>query len=80
MKTAISLPDSLFREADITARQLGLARSQLYAAAIKEFIERHNRDNITKKLNALYTDRTNTEDLPEIGLESMREATEDDSW
>ena len=54
MKTAISIPDSLFTDAEITAKQLGLARSQLYAKAIKEFIEHHNKDQITKKLDSIH--------------------------
>lgn len=80
MKTAISIPDTLFNEAEITAKQLGLARSQLYVKAIKEFIEQHNKDRITKKLDALYSQADNTEGLTEIGIDTLREATKDDSW
>jgi len=80
MKTAISIPDTLFNEAEITAKQLGLARSQLYVKAIREFIEHHNKDKITQKLNALYSHAENTEALTEIGLDALREATKDDSW
>jgi metal-responsive CopG/Arc/MetJ family transcriptional regulator len=81
MKTAISLPDSLYNEAEITAKQLGLARSQLYARAIEEFVERHNRDKITEKLNSLYSnEESGEEQLAEAGIESLRENTKHDSW
>lgn len=80
MKTAISIPDNLFRDAEITAKQLGLARSQLYVKAIKEFIEHHNKDFITEKLNSLYSKEENNEAYPEIGVESLREATSNDTW
>jgi metal-responsive CopG/Arc/MetJ family transcriptional regulator len=80
MKTAISIPDGLFNDAEITAKQLGLARSQLYVKAIKEFIEHHNKDKITEKLNSLYFQATNIEKISDIGIESLREATKNDSW
>jgi hypothetical protein len=80
MKTAISIPDGLFNAAEITARQLGLARSQLYVKAISEFIEHHNKDKITEKLNSLYSQTANIEKISDIGIESLREATKNDTW
>lgn len=41
MKTAISLPDELFREIEIRARELKLSRSGLLAQASREFLQRH---------------------------------------
>ncbi len=41
MKTAISLPDALFRAIDARARALKLSRSALVARAAREFLERH---------------------------------------
>jgi len=80
MKTAISIPDTLFTDAEITAKQLGLARSQLYVRAIKEFIEHHNKDKITEKLNMLYSNTVAENELLDAGIESMREATKNDTW
>ena len=56
MKTAISLPDSLFEAAERVARHLGLSRSQLYQLAIKEFLQNHNDEAITEHLNQVYGD------------------------
>ena len=80
MKTAISIPDNLFTDAEITAKQLGLARSQLYVRAIKEFIDHHNKDKITEKLNMLYADTVIENGIFDWGIESLREATKNDSW
>lgn len=80
MKTAISIPDNLFRSAEITAKQLGLARSQLYVKAIREFIEHHNKEKITEKLNSLYSKKEIAGEINETGLKSLREATQNDSW
>ena len=35
MKTAISLPDRLYEEAEKTAQSMGIPRSQLFAKALK---------------------------------------------
>ena len=51
MKTAISINDEVFLEAEQTARQLGLSRSRMYSMAIAEFVQAHNPDAITAKLN-----------------------------
>ncbi len=68
------------RDAEITAKQLGLARNQLYVKAIKEFIEHHNKDRITGKLNSLYAHETIIGKMANIGTESLREATKNDTW
>ena len=81
MKTAISLPDSLFRQADEMASELSIPRSRLVALALEEFIRKHRQQEVTARLDAVYGD------LPErripstdAGLESLRELTADDSW
>ena len=54
MKTAISLPDSVFKEAESLAQQLGLSRSELYTKALQTYLKKHNRDQILLKLNEVY--------------------------
>lgn len=54
MKTAISIPDSLFQSAEQLANRLGVSRSELYARAVGHFVEQHRDDLITQRLNALY--------------------------
>jgi len=54
MKTAISIPDPIFRSADALARRLKLSRSQLYATAVAEFVAKNKRQRLTERLNAVY--------------------------
>lgn len=51
MKTAISLPDPLFEEAERVAARLGLSRSELYARAITRFVREQSGDAITDAIN-----------------------------
>lgn len=51
MKTAVSIPDGVFEEAERLARRLQTSRSQLYARALSEFVARHDDDRVTEALN-----------------------------
>jgi predicted transcriptional regulator len=55
MKTAISIPNDVFASAEELAKKLGRSRSQLYAQALHNFVETHHADDITKKLDAIYS-------------------------
>ena len=54
MKTAISLPDLLFKEAERTRRRLRVSRSELYARALKEYLDSQRSRNTTEALNRVY--------------------------
>jgi metal-responsive CopG/Arc/MetJ family transcriptional regulator len=82
MKTAISIPDELFTLAEITAKKLGIPRSQLFARALEEFIENHSNQSITEKLNKIYLNTSehlviNSND---VGINLLRESLKNDSW
>jgi hypothetical protein len=55
MKTAVSVPDGLFRLAETTARRLRVSRSQLYATALAEFLHRQRTNGVTERLNEVYS-------------------------
>ena len=40
MKTAISIPDDLYEEAEALRKRLGLSRSELYAKAVESHLHR----------------------------------------
>ncbi len=82
MKTAVSLPDRLYEEAEKTAQAMGIPRSQLFAKALEEYIERHRRENITERLDRVYSEAGSDEfeDISNAGLESLRNLTRNDSW
>ncbi len=58
MKTAISLPDSVFEEAEALSQQLGLSRSELYTKALQAYLGRYNRNQILLKLNEVYAEES----------------------
>ncbi len=53
MKTAISIPDDLFADAEHLARELKKSRSRLYGDAVREYVARHSAEGITESLDRL---------------------------
>ena len=51
MKTAISIPDDLYEEAERLTRRLKKSRSKLYTEAVREYLARHDPDRVTEALN-----------------------------
>lgn len=51
MKTAISIPDKVFEEAERLAERLQTSRSQLYTRALAEFVARHDDDQLAAAMN-----------------------------
>lgn len=70
MKTAVSIPDPIFRSAERTAKRLRMSRSRFYARALDAFLKAQETKRIQKALNDLY----NREDSSMDPL--LREAVE----
>jgi hypothetical protein len=71
MKTAVSLPDDVFAEAEALAESQGLTRSSLYTAALREYLARHQADLVTAALDSVYASESSDID-PALGAESLR--------
>ena len=56
MRTAVSLPDELFTQAEHEAKRLGVSRSELYARAISAFVLHSHAAAVTERLNQVYAD------------------------
>jgi len=51
MKTAISLPDPLFKEAEAAAKDLGVSRRKLIQTALQEFLKRRRDEEVRETIN-----------------------------
>ncbi|MCL2214658.1 MAG: ChpI protein [Treponema sp.] len=82
MKTAISLPDTVYFAAEQTAQYMGISRSALYVNAISEYLKTNNRKYITQKLNEVYSGDyySEFEPISNAALESIMELTKNDTW
>ncbi len=73
MKTAISIPDRLFKEADAAAKDLGVSRSKLIQTALEDFLERRRDEEVTRRLNRSLAKHPDEIDpfLQQLALEAM---------
>jgi len=51
MKTAVSIPDDVFEEAEALAHRSKRSRSELYARALSEYVARHAPDSVTEAMD-----------------------------
>jgi antitoxin MazE6 len=51
---AVSVSDTVYREAERAAKHLGLSRSRLYATALSEFLVRHKPADVKPQLDQDY--------------------------
>ena len=62
MKTAISIPDPIFHEAESMARRMGMSRSEFYRRAVEEYMESHRHGAVREALDAVYGDESSAVD------------------
>lgn len=77
MKTAISINEELFESAERFARERSMSRSELYAKALRHYLEEYRSERITERLDEIYgvepgdldpaIARLQTRSLPEDG-------------
>ena len=62
MKTAISIPDPIFNEAESLANRLGMSRSELFRRAVEDYLEAHRDDEVREALDAVYGEESSAMD------------------
>ena len=79
MKTAVSLPDEVFRAAEKHARRVRKSRSQLYAEALAEYLARHAPDEVTEAMNQVMDELQEPVD-PFVTAVARRRLLEQGQW
>lgn len=51
MKTAVSIPDDVFEKVERLARHGKRSRSEVFSAALREYVARHSPDEVTDAIN-----------------------------
>lgn len=55
MKTAISIPNNVFEQAESLARKLKISRSELFTEAVKVYLKENHTEDVTAKLDEVYS-------------------------
>jgi hypothetical protein len=51
MKTAVSIPDQVFEQAERLARRTRKSRSHVFSSALREYVARHSPDDVTEAMD-----------------------------
>lgn len=78
MRTAVSIPDSVFEEAERVAAGLRISRSQLYSRALEELIARHAPDRVTEAMNRCISQVGSKKDT--FSPKAARQVLESSEW
>ena len=78
MKTAVSIPDDLFRQADELARRLGKSRSEVYREALADYVSRRETGAVTRALDELADELAG--DGGKFAAEAARRTLERSEW
>lgn len=70
MKTAVSIPDDVFKRAETLARNTRKSRSQLFSDALREYVARHGKDEVTEAMDNVCLELKRTETEQEKGFRS----------
>ena len=56
MKTAVSIPDQVFEQAERLARRTRKSRSHVFSSALREYVARHSPDDVTEAMDRVCED------------------------
>ncbi|OFW07017.1 MAG: hypothetical protein A3I61_03260 [Acidobacteria bacterium RIFCSPLOWO2_02_FULL_68_18] len=51
MKTAVSIPDEVFEKVERLAKRARRSRSEVFSAALREYVARHTPDEVTEAMD-----------------------------
>jgi metal-responsive CopG/Arc/MetJ family transcriptional regulator len=78
MEVAISIPNETFQQAEELAQRLGLARNELYAQALEQWIKTQRDAEITRRLNEVYAHEDSS--LDPVLMQMQMTALEPEEW
>jgi metal-responsive CopG/Arc/MetJ family transcriptional regulator len=62
MKTAISIPDEIFKEVEKFSKEHQSSRSEVFAIAVREFLEKMKSKELFNALNEAYSEAESSEE------------------
>ncbi len=80
MKTAVSVPDDVFEKAERLARSAGRSRSEVYSAALREYVARHAPNEVTEQLDRVVLDIGEPADSDSVMRAAARKTIESSDW
>jgi len=80
VKTAISVPDDVFKQAERYAKKLGVSRSELYTRAVRQLIETERDREILASYDQAFGSDAGDDDTRWLRRSAAREALVEVEW
>jgi metal-responsive CopG/Arc/MetJ family transcriptional regulator len=80
VKTAISIPDDVFRRAEAAARRLGVSRSELFTRAVVELLKAYPEDELKESYDQAFGEAETDATLAEHRRRAARAALKKIEW
>lgn len=80
MKTAISIPDAVFEEAERLAELRGWSRSELYSSAVAEYVKAERFLGVRERLDAVYGEDSAESVLDPLLERAQLESLSKEEW
>ncbi len=78
MKTAVSIPDEVFERVERLARRAGRSRSEVFSAALAEYVARHAPDEVTEGMDRVCVELGDQTDA--FVIAAGRQVLENTEW
>ncbi len=78
MKTAVSIPDQVFEQAERLARRTRKSRSHIFSSALREYVARHSPDEVTDAMDRVCDQLSEQGDL--FVARAARQTLERSEW
>jgi metal-responsive CopG/Arc/MetJ family transcriptional regulator len=78
MKTAVSVPDDVFEKVERLARRSRRSRSEVFSAALREYVARHAPDEVTESMNTVC--ESVSERADKFVAEAARRVLDESEW
>jgi hypothetical protein len=80
VKTAISIPDAIFEEAERLAKIRGWSRSELYSNAVSAYVNSERFLGVRQKLDAVYAQNADDSGLDPILAKAQARSLPKEKW
>jgi metal-responsive CopG/Arc/MetJ family transcriptional regulator len=76
----VSVPNDVFEKAEHLARSAGRSRSDVYSAALREYVARHDVEEVTEAVNRVVEDIGAAPGTDEFLRQAARQTLENVEW
>jgi metal-responsive CopG/Arc/MetJ family transcriptional regulator len=80
VKTAISIPDAIFEEAERLAKTRGWSRSELYSNAVSSYVNSERFLGVREKLDAVYTKNADDSAVDSLLAKAQARSLPKEKW